>query len=186
VAQDKDYVIELGRTVHELFAEGNPDPSATEIAEANFPGRVLGGEIVEGVRKRLGKIRDFLEENYSEFPVCLVSQTYYVRFRENPPTTAAEARRCLPVGHGVKQAGIRMQTGADDLIWQEAISLNLHSGAGKIRKSADRAINAYDNNRLSEADAARMLTEAQGRSQPGDPETAEHLLEALPAGADDE
>lgn len=184
MARDKEYVVELGLTVHELFAEGITDPSAAEIAEAHFPEKALGGEIIEGVRKRLGKIRDFLEENYPEFPVCLVSHTYYVRFRDNLPTTVTDARRCLPVGHGVKQEGIRQQSGGDDLIWQEAIRLNLASGAGKMKKSADRAVRAFEGDRLDEADAARLLTEAQGRAQPDDPDTAEHLLEALPAGDD--
>ena len=65
-----------------------------------------------------------------------------MRFRNNPPT-AANARRCLPVGQGVKQEGIRMQSGTGDLIWQEAVALNMHQGAGKMKKSADRAVGAY-------------------------------------------
>lgn len=186
MTRDKEYVHELGQTVHQLFSEGVTDPSAAEIAGAHFPERALGGEIVEGIRKRLGKVRDFLEENYPEFPICLVSHTYYVRYRDNLPTTTAEARRCLPVGHAVKQEGIRLQSGEDDLIWQQAIALNLASGAGKMRKSANRALAAYGNQRLTEDDAARLLTEAQSRAQPDDPDTAEHLLEALPAGEEDE
>ena len=184
--QEKEYVIELGQTVHQLFAAGVADPRAKEIAEAHFPGKALGGEIIEGVRKKLGKIRDFLEKNYPEIPVCLVSETYYHRFRDTPPTTSAEARRCLPVGQGVRTEGIRMQSGADDLIWQQHIALNLHSGAGKVKRSADRVVGAYGNARLQEADAARLLGEAQDWAQPDDPDTAEHLLEALPAASKDE
>lgn len=186
MARDKDYVIELGQTVHRLFADGLTDPSAAEIAEAHFPDKVLGGEIIEGIRKRLGRIRDFLEENYSEFPICLVSETYYIRFRYTPPMTTADARKCLPGGYGKGQEGIRLQSGQDDLIWQEAIRLNLVSGAGKIKKSADRAVGAFEGKHLREADAARLLTEAQGRAQPRHPEVAEHLLEALPGGNDEE
>ena len=66
-----------------------------------------------------------------------------------------------------------MQSGGDDLIWQEAIRLNLASGAGKMKKPADRSVGAYENDRLSEADGARLLTEAQGRATPLDPDTAE-------------
>ncbi len=186
MARDKDYVIALGRTVHQLFEKGVTDPSAAEIAEAYFPEKVLGGETIEGVRKRLSQIRDFLEENFSEFPICLVSETYYIRFRDNPPTTVADARRCLPVGHAIKKAGIRRQSGEDDLIWQEAIRLGFASGAGTMKKFADRALGAYEGHHLSEADASRLLTEAQDRAQPRKPEIASHLLEALPAGDGDE
>jgi len=185
MARDKDYVIELGRTVHELFGRGVTDPSAAEIAEAYFPEKVLGGETIEGVRKRLSQIREFLEENYPEFPICLVSQTYYVRFRDTPPTTVADARRCLPVGHAVKKAGIRRQSGEDDLIWQEAIRLGFASGAGAMKKNADRAVGAYESHLISQEDATRLLTEAQDRAQPRKPEIAAGLLEALPSGNDD-
>ncbi len=186
MARDKNYVIELGGTVNELFADGQTDPSAAEIAEAYFPGKVLGGETIEGVRKRLSQIRDFLEENYPEFPICLVSETYYVRFRDNQPTTVADARRCLPVGHAVKKAGIRRQSGEGDLIWQEAIRLGFASGAGRMKKEADRTLAAYEGRLLTEADAARLLEEAQSQAQPRRPQIAEQLLEALPAVDGDE
>ncbi|MEX2103262.1 MAG: hypothetical protein WD805_04800, partial [Gaiellaceae bacterium] len=155
-------------------------------AEAHFPGKVLGGEIIEGVRKRLGRTRDFLEENYPELPICLVSETYYVRFRDTPPTTAANARKCLPVGYGKGQEGIRLQSGEDDLIWKEAISLNLAQGAGKMKKSGDRTVRALEGHRLSEAEATRLLTEPQKTYQLERPEIAAQLLEALPEGDDDD
>lgn len=186
MARDKDYVIELGLTVVELFEGGTTDPSAVEIADAHFPGKVLGGEIVEGIRKRLGRIRDFLEENYAELPICLVSETYYVRFRDTPPTTTADARRCLPVGYGKGQGGIRLQSGEDDLIWKEAISLNSAQGAGKMKKSGDRTVRALEGHRLSEAEASRLLTEPQKNYQLDRPEIAARLLEALPRGKDED
>ena len=186
MARDKDYVIALGQTVHQLFEAGITDPSAAEIAEAYFPEKVLGGETIEGVRKRLSQIRDFLEENYSEFPICLVSPTYYIRFRDNPPTTVADARRCLPVGHAVKKAGVRLQSGEDDLIWQEAIRLGFATGAGAMKKNADRAVGAVVSKRLRAGDATRILGEAQDRAQPDHPEIAARLLEELPTGHDDE
>ena len=58
------YVIELAQTVNVMFGEGKFDPSADEIAEVHFPDRDLGGEIVEGIRKRLRKVRDVLEVDY--------------------------------------------------------------------------------------------------------------------------
>ena len=187
MARDKDLVIALGRTVHELFEAGVTDPSAAQIAAAYYgEDKLLGGETIDGVRKRLSQIRAFLEENYPEFPICLVSETYYVRFRDNPPTTVADARRCLPVGHAIKKAGIRWQSGEDDLIWQEAIRLGFASGAGRMKKEADRALGAYESHLISQEDATRLLTEAQDRAQPRHPEIAEHLLEALPAGDGDE
>ena len=186
MARDKGYVIELGQTVISLFESGTTDPSAAEIAEANFPGKALGGEIIEGVRKRLGRIRDFVEENYPELPICLVSETYYVRFRDTSPTTAADARKCLPVGYGKGQEGIRMQSGEDDLIWKEAISLNLAQGAGKMKKSGDRTVRALEGHHLSEKEAARMLTAPQKDYQLEKPEVAAQLVEALPSGDADE
>ena len=50
MARDQ-YIIELAETAHKLFESGVTDPSATEIAEAHFDGKALGGDIVESVRR---------------------------------------------------------------------------------------------------------------------------------------
>lgn len=185
MARDRMYVEELAGTVMEMFANGDTDPSALEIAEAHFPDKTLGGEIIEGVRKRLGRVRDVLEETYEQ-PVHLTSRTYYIRFRDNPPKTQANARRCLPVGHGVKQEGLRLQDGPDDLIWQAMLALNLAAGAGKVKKSVDRTADAVEDHRLSEEDARGILAEAGRRAQPRKPAIVQRVMEALPGGSSEE
>jgi hypothetical protein len=81
-----------------------------------------------------------------------------------------------------------MQSGDDDLIWQEAIRFGFASGSGKVKKNATRALDAYEAKRLTEADAARLLEEGRERAEPERPEIAAKLLDALPSanGDDDE
>jgi len=98
----------------------------------------------------------------------------------------ADARRCLPVGHAVKKAGIRWQSGEDDLIWQEGIRLGFATGAGTMKKFADRVTAAAESNRLREADGARLLGEARDRAEPRKPEIAAQLMESLREGSGDE
>ncbi len=178
---DRRYVEELAQTTEKLFEKGVSDPSADEIAEEHFPERALGGEIVEGIRKRLAKIRDVLENELGH-PVYLLSNTYYLRYRHEPPTTEAEARRCLPLGQGVRPVGIRLQTEGDsDLIWQAMVKQNLDSGAGKVKKSVDRTLEAWQENRLEKPRAAAILEGAARRALPSKPELAQEVRGALPA-----
>jgi hypothetical protein len=74
--------------------------------------KALAGEIIESVRKRLHRVRDVLETDYDQ-PVCLLSYTYYSRFRSKEPTTEADARRCVPHGRGIHAAGLRVQVNGD-------------------------------------------------------------------------
>lgn len=174
------YVIELAQTVNSLFSKGTNDPSAEEIAEAHFPDRALGGEIIEGIRKRLRRIRNILEEDY-EHPVYLLTHTYYSRYRHEPPTTEAEGRRCIPGGYGISSAGLRLHTdGETDLIWQAMISQNLISGAGKVKKSVDRTVNAVEEKRLPKPRAAAILDVARQRIAPENPALARKIMKALP------
>jgi hypothetical protein len=176
------YVLELAETVSRIFAEGNTDPSAEEIAKAHFPERALGGEIVDGIRKRLRRVRDILETDY-DFPVCLLSHTYYVRYRKNPPKTESDARRCIPGGRAVTAAGIRMQTDGDaDLIWQAMVSVNLASGAGKMKKSADRTLEAVADHRLDSPHAAALLNRAHQQAKPERTALASQVMKTLPKG----
>ncbi|MEK6277744.1 MAG: hypothetical protein AABM29_07020 [Actinomycetota bacterium] len=178
------YVVELAQTVNEMFTSGDIAPSAEDIAEAHFPNKALAGEIIESVRKRLAKIRNILEEDY-ELPVCLLSATYYTRFRDNPPQTDADARRCIPMGHGKSTAGIRLQQGDDDLIWEAMVRQNLAAGAGKLKKSTDRTLDAVTEGRLSQQHGGALITQAQRRAAPDQPGLAEKITEALPEGDDD-
>ncbi len=70
-----EYVWELATTVTEMFAVGTTDPSATEIAQAHFPGKALGGEIHEGIRKRLHRIRDVLSESQKTSAIQSICST---------------------------------------------------------------------------------------------------------------
>jgi Ni,Fe-hydrogenase III large subunit len=179
--RDMQYVAELAETVNNMFAAGIYDPSADEIARAHFPDRALAGEIVESVRKRLPRVRNVLEQDY-EHPVCLLSPTYYTRFRKTPPINEAEARRCLPMGHGVRAAGIRLQTqGDEDLIWQAMLSQDIASGAGKVRKAGDRTLTAVEEHRLEMPRAASLLKRAQKQAAPENLALASEVMKALPA-----
>jgi len=119
------YVLELAHTVNDMFAEGKNDPSFREIAAEHFPGKALGEEVIDRIRKRLHQIRDVLERDFEQ-PVCLLSQAYYSQFRLTPPKNMAQARRCIPRANGLGVAGIRLQTGDDDLIWQAMVAQNLN------------------------------------------------------------
>jgi len=185
VPTEHDYVEELAETINRMFGAGISDPSAREIAEAHFPEKALGGEITEGIRKRLHKIRDILEQDYLH-PVCLVSRTYYSRFRREAPKTVADAARCLPIGYGKKQQGVYLQRGADDLIWEAMLQSNLASGAGKVKRSANRALDGVEGGRLSAQRAGELLSETRQHLAPDKPELAEQVIAALPADTDAE
>jgi hypothetical protein len=174
------YVVELAQTVTAMFEKGNSDPAAEEIAEAHFPDKALGGEIIEGIRKRLRRVRDVLEQDF-ELPVYLLNHTYYTRFRENPPTTEADAKRCIPGGFRVATAGLRLNTdGDEDLIWQAMISNNLISGAGKVKKSVDRTLDAVEEDRLTKPHAARLMDRGRRKAEPNKPALANEVMKALP------
>lgn len=177
------YTLELTATVADMFASGRTDPSADEIAAEHFPGKALGGEIAESIRKRLPKIRDLLVEDY-ELGVCLLSPTYYSRFRIRPPTTQADARRCIPLGHAVKAVGIHLLGGDDDLIWQAMVGQNFAAGGGKVKKAANVTLAAYAGGKLSEGHAGELLAAGSRRMTPDHPELAAEIAKALPTKHD--
>lgn len=186
MARDADYILELASTVNLLFAAGINDPQASEIAHKHFADRTLGGEIIEGVRKRLPRIRRVLEEDYGH-QVCPLGRTYYTRFRRRPPLTRADARRCLPVGHGMRQEGLyRLSGGSDELIWREWQSLNANSGWSKGKRTTDRLLQAVADGQLPESAAAELLADGLRHAQPDNPELAARVMRALPSPDDDE
>lgn len=172
------YVIEIAATCNDLFAAGQTDLSAVDIAEAHFPDKALGKEIIKGIRDRLGKIRDGLEAD--GHPVCLLSDTFFTRFRNTPPATRSDARRCLPTGYGKSAAGIHLNVTADDLIYEEALALGLASGAGKVKAATDRAMTAMAGGRLTEEYAGELLTDTAHRFAPEHPELADRAIKSLP------
>jgi hypothetical protein len=102
----------------------------------------------------------------------------------SPPETAAEARRCLPLGYGVKAVGLRLQTGETDLIWEAMVEQNLSSGGGKVKRTLDRTVEAVADARLAKPRAARLLARAQRRAAPANPALAGEI-QALPSGNDE-
>jgi hypothetical protein len=173
------YVTELAQTVATLFVEGNTDPSADEIAAKHFEGKALGGEIIEGIRKRLRRVRDVVEQDF-ELPVYLLNHTYYARFRKDPPATDADARRCIPGGFHVVAAGIRLNEGEGDLIYQAHLSQNLVSGAGKLKKNLDRTLDAAEDGRLSNPQAATVMDRGRRRAEPEKLALATEVMKELP------
>ena len=183
--RDTAYVTQLAATVNDMFAEGNTDPSAEEIATAHFEGKALAGEIIESVRKRLNRVRDALAEFYNH-DVYLLNRRYYVRYRHNQPTTEAEARLCLPIGHGVQASGIRLNTGENDLIYQVSLSHGMASGAGKVKKGANRTLHAVEDHRLEMPRAAAMLQRVQNQAAPDNLALATEVMQAALPEAEDE
>lgn len=181
MSKREQYVTELAETVNKLFEAGNNDPSVDEIAEAHFPDRALAGEIYESVSKRLHRVRDVLQTDY-DHPVCLLSFFYYQRFRKTPPLLESDARRCIPGGQNKRAAGVRLMIDGDaDLIWQAMVGQNFSSGAGKVRKQADRVLTAVEDHKLGEPRAASLLNRATQQAQPENAALGRKVMKALPA-----
>jgi hypothetical protein len=174
------YNRELADTVNQMFGSHRRDPSADEIAEVHFGGKAVGGEVIDGIRKRLPKISRLIEQNY-EHLVCVVSETYYARFRNEPPQTDADARKCIPVGQGVRSMGIRLSAGENDLIYQSALRQGLATGGAKFKKGVDRTVEATTAGRVPRKRAARLLKEAQTIVAPKRPKELGKIMQELPA-----
>lgn len=165
------YTHELAATVDQMFADDHTDPSAEEIAVEHFGRDVLGGEIIDGVIKRLKAILRILDEIY-DHQVCLISNRYYLKtakrpsYREQPPKTEAEARICLPLGHAVRGIGIWLSKGDDDLIYQAAIRQGFASGGAKVRIGLDRTLEGMREGRIPEERAVQLIEDAERSATP--------------------
>ena len=175
------YAIELARTVNDMFASGKLDPAAWEIAEEHFPDRALGGEIIDGIQKRLPRVRNILEEEFNH-AVYLLSKTYYIRgFRDNPPTIEADARQCIPRGRTKRSTGIRLNTDKDtDLIYILSLGYNLSSGGSKVKKTVDRITTAVQEKRLTMKRAESLLGGLQKELEPSRQKLADEIMKELP------
>jgi hypothetical protein len=177
--RDRDYVNSLADTAYELLIGELQDPSAEEIAYAYFSGQLIGGEVTEGIRKRLKKIRDRLHETYKLEDVYLVSETYYSRFKRKVPTDLEDARLCLPLGYGKGAAGLRRHTGDNDLIWDAMHMQNSNSAGSKFRFGIDRVVNAVEREEISQEHGADLVYEGDRKLEPKKP----HVAAALRAKA---
>lgn len=173
------FVTQVAATVNGMFAE-NPDPSADEIAKAHFPNYALAPEIIESIRKRLHRIRAVLETVY-DLPVYLLSYTYYSRFRDSPPATDAEARRCVPgIGPGARAEGIRLHTGDSDRLYQAWLDQNYASGAAKVKKQSDRVLSAVQDDRLAKPHAGSIMRRGFKQAEPKNPKLAREVMATIP------
>ena len=177
--REQKLVNALAEATKSLFDQGINDPSAEEIAMEYFPGKILGGEVIEGIRKRLHKIREVLETSYEE-SVCLLGATYYARFRGKPIETLEDARKCLPLGNMKRAEGIYRQQGVDDLIWRAALELGASQGAAKVKRALNRTIKSVEMDALSPETAASIIQGAKRKAIPEKPELERRILEATP------
>lgn len=187
---DRDmFVEELAATVDKMFADEVNDPSAKEIARYHFPDRTLPGDIIESVRKRLGKVRDVLEEHY-DHAVFLLNKTYYLRYRDESPETEADANRCVAgIGQGAKQEGLGRQTDdleGSDLLWKAMANQNLKAGSGKVVKGIDRAIQAVADGRMDKKEVQKLIKQRLDKAAERRDELEKATAPALPAGSDEE
>lgn len=171
------YVLELAASINAMFADGKIDPSADEIAEYHFEGKALGGEIVDGVRKRLSKLRNILHDDY-EHPVYLVSNKYYAKFRFKLPVLTADARKCIPFGRKKLAAGIRLHTDGDnDKIYTASLAQIAAMGAGKVKRTKNDIIDSVDGGQLSEERGGELMKDTKRKIEPRKKERGEELEE---------
>jgi hypothetical protein len=141
------YNRELAASINKLFEQKKLDPNALEIAQFHFEGKSVGGEVIDGIRKRLPKIARMMEQDY-ERRVCVVSEKYYTIFRNQPemfPLTEGDATRFLPLGTGVRPMGIRLCPDVDDPIYRAAIKNGLVSGINaKQSPTAEKSMSRRD------------------------------------------
>ena len=177
--KDKRFTDALAEAAVALFATGLLDPSAQEIAEQYFGELPIGGDVHEVVRKKLTKIRNYVEEFYPEYPVILVSEIYYVRYRGRTIATVDEVHRCLPIGNGKTGHGLYVPGGGDDPLFEEWQKLNAAKGAGMVRNTTNRTTNAFSQGRIGAESGGRVLTSVADRLQPDQPEIVVELSSAI-------
>src|SRR5215471_6800695 len=178
--KDKRFTDALAEAAVALFARGLLDPSAQEIAEEYFGELPIGGDVHEVVRKKLTKIRNYIEGFYPEYPVILVSEIYYVRYRGRSISTVDEVHRCLPIGNGKTGHGLYVPGGGDDPLFEEWQKLSAAKGAGMVRNTTDRTTNAFSQGRIGAESGGRVLHSVVDRLQPAQPEIVAELHNALP------
>jgi len=154
VAKFADTFAEVVNT--QFFLDGVMDPSAEEIAEEYYGELLIGEEVVQGIAARMKQIREVLEENY-DFAIVTVNKLYYKKYRQDGPQTSADAKRCLPIGAGVKAWGIRRIENPNDLIYQEYLLWSAKAASGWPKKVLHRMNREVDQGRLTVDQARDMI-----------------------------
>jgi hypothetical protein len=161
------YTNRIVKTAKKLIESGVTDPSATEITCALLrepppsdplaqPGQ-LGGEIYNGVIKRLPLVRRQLED--VELIQCaMISSMYYtLGHRHHPIEDEDEARMCLP-SPGRRAIGlVACKEGEDNLIYRLWLEFNIKPGASRTRRSLVQAGLAYKNGVLTAGNATAVI-----------------------------
>lgn len=164
------YVNLLTKAVLDLAAKGLRDPSVSEIAAQAFPSLIqpphdpldqppgLGGEVYDGIAKRLGRIRLELEEGEGQLAATVNSRYYQLDFRHNANISAAQAAVVLP-GRGNKAQGIRLTVdGENDPIYLEWQRANGIPGATRVGRASKALDTAHTNGIVTTAEGIGALT----------------------------
>lgn len=173
------YVNLLAKAVLDLAAKGVRDPSVSEIAAQAFPSLIqppydpldqppgLGGEVYDGIAKRLGRIRLELEEGEGQLAATISARYYQLDFRHNANISAAQAAVVLP-GRGNKAQGIRLTVdGENDPVYLEWQRANGIPGATRVGRSSKALDAAHTNGIVTTAEGVAALTDFGDRL--GDP-----------------
>jgi len=171
----------LARAAADLLRNGREVITPKQIARKHFGQARFGPETVGGIRKRLSAIKKIVQEE-ERLDVVLVSDTYFdSEHEENPPTSEAAARRCLPgLGQGISAAGIKLCINADtDLIWQEDKKRNLVGGGAKIKKTVDIIHKSVELGRLNTENAADIVMFGTERFVPDNLEVTKSINNAI-------
>lgn len=172
------YVNLLTKAVIDLFDKGVRDPSVSEIAAQAFPHMIqppadpldqpggLGGEVYDGIAKRLGKIRLELEEVEGKLAATVNVRYYQLDFRHATKITATEAAVSMPApGH--KAQGIRMAINGEHdpiyLAWQTANGKPGATRTGRAAKSLDMA---HDHGIVTTVEGVGALNDFSARFGP--------------------
>lgn len=172
----------LTKAVLDLVDGGLRDPSVSEIAAQAFPHLIeppndpldqppgLGGEVYDGIAKRLGKICLELEAGEGRLAATVNERYYQGKFRRAASISAAQAAVLIPSAH-LKAQGIRVTIDGEDdpvyLAWQRA---NGKAGATRVGRASSALDIAHTNGIVTTAEGVAALTDFEGRI--GDPMAA--------------
>ena len=173
------YVNLLTKSVLDLVAKGLRDPSVSEIAAEAFPQNIepphdpldqppgLGGEVYDGIAKRLSKIRLELEEAEGVLAATVNFHYYKNGYRRYDRITDGQAAHAIPRA-GLKAQGIRVAINGEHdpvyLAWQSA---NGKPGATRVGRASSSLDAAHANGIVTTTEGVSALTDFSDRL--GDP-----------------
>jgi hypothetical protein len=151
--------------------DGIRDPSVSEIAcrmlKEPLPSDPLaqppqlGGEIYNGVSKRLKKVRQQLEDVHGVQCALISGQYYLLKFREHGIDDFDDARLCMPSGSGNKSVGLyAVVPGAKggNLIYQAWLEFNGKSGGARTNRALVQTLKAHEAGALTFDEGNHIVT----------------------------